>query len=156
MTYKQDKQLIIQTSNLPASQAISTSYTEATGSKAQVSLKNNKTSFLYKYSFYVHSTDSGSLFLHAQLETSNDDFSTDIQTVAGCQRNIAGDTVDITDKYYKVNTVMFIVQDLDREFLRLRVRSYSASTECNLHRSDTFDGVSDDVCYNPSLIVLEL
>ena len=97
------------------------------------------------------------MFLHAQLESSNDDFSSDVQTISGAQRNLAGDTNQSLDKYYQVHTVMFIVTDLDRDYLRLRVRSYSASTECDLHRSTSFDGsTSADVCYNPSLLIMEL
>lgn len=156
MSYNVDKQIIFQTSTLPAAQSISTSYTEVTGSKAQVSLKNTKTSFLYKFTFYAYSTDTKALLLHARLESSNDNFSSDVQTIAGCQRNIAGDTEQFSDKYFKVNTVMFIVEDLDREYLRLSVRSYSTDFECDLHRSASFDGAADDVCLNPSLVILEL
>ena len=156
MSYKVDKQVLVQTSALPAAQSISTSYVEVTGSKAQIDLKKTS-SWLYKFSFYTFSTDTGALFLHAQLESSNDDFSSDVQTISGAQRNLAGDTNQSLDKYYQVHTVMFIVTDLDRDYLRLRVRSYSASTECDLHRSTSFDGsTSADVCYNPSLLIMEL
>lgn len=157
MTYNLDKQTIIQTSTLPAAQAISTSYVEVTGSKAQVKLKNNNTDWLYKFSFYTYSTDSSSLFIHARVESSNDNFSSDIQTISGAQANISGDTLQSLDKFYQAHTLMFILPSLDREYLRLSVRSYSTSTECNLHRSTQFDGgTSEDVCYNPSLIILEL
>ena len=157
MTYNLDKQTIIQTSTLPSAQAISTSYIEVTGSKAQVKLKNTNTDWLYKFSFYTHSTDSASLFIHARVESSNDNFSSDITTISGAQANISGDTLQSLDKFYQAHTLMFVLPSLDREYLRLSVRSYSSSTECNLHRSTQFDGgTSEDVCYNPSLIILEL
>ena len=157
MTYNLDKQLIIQTTSLPAAQSVSTSYLEVTGSKAQIKLKNTATNWLYKFSFYTFSTDSAALFIHARVESSNDNFSSDIQTIAGAQVNLSGDTQDLGDKYYQSHTLMFILPSLDREYLRLAVRSYSTSTECNLHRSTQFDGgTSENVCYNPSLMILEL
>ena len=157
MSYNIDKQIIVQTSTNPSAQSISTTYVEVTGSKAQVKLKNTNTDWLYKFSFYTYSTDSSSLFIHARVESSNDNFSSDIQTISGAQANISGDTVVNNDKYYQSHTLMFILPSLDREYLRLRVRSFSSDTECNLHRSTQFDGsTSADVYYNPSLIILEL
>ena len=157
MSYKIDKQFISSTSILPTAQSISTSYTEATGSKVQINIKNTNASWLYKYSFYTFSTDPGSLFIHAQVETSNDDFSSDINTIAGAQTNISGDTIDANDKYYQAHTIMFILTSLNKNYLRLRVRAYSSNTECILHRSTEFDGgTTEDVSYNPSLTVMEL
>lgn len=157
MSYLVDKQMIVQTSTTPTSQAISTTYTEVTGSKVQVKIKSSTNEWLYKFSFYSYSTDAGALFLHARVESSNDDFASDTQTIAGAQTNISGDTAHANDKFYQAHTVMFILPNLDREYLRLSVRSFSASTECNLHRSTQFDGsTSADVCYNPSLTIVEL
>lgn len=157
MTYNLDKQLVIQETTLPATQSVTTSYLEVTGSKAQVKLKNTTTDWLYKFSFYTFSTDSAGLFIHARVESSNDNFSSDIQTISGAQANLSGDTQDSGDKYYQAHTLMFILPSLDREYLRLSVRSYSTNTECSLHRSTQFDGgTSENVCYNPTLIILEL
>ena len=157
MTHKLDRKTIIQTTTLPSSQSITTSYVEVTGSKCQIELKNTDTDYLYKFSFYTYSTDSVGLLIHARVESSNDNFSSDVQTISGAQVNLGGDSLQGGDLYYQSQTVMFILPSLDREYLRLSVRSYSSDTECNLHRSTQFDGgTNEDVCYNPSLMVLEL
>ena len=107
MTYNLDKQLIIQTTTLPAVQSVSTSYLEVTGSKAQIKLKNTTTDWLYKFSFYTFSTDTKPLFIHARVESSNDNFSSDIQTITGAQVNLSGDTQENLDKYYQSLTTHY-------------------------------------------------
>ena len=52
---------------------------------------------------------------------------------------------------------MFIINNLDKQHIRLMVRSYSADTAATLHRSENWDSsTTDDVYYNPSLIAVEL
>ena len=93
----------------------------------------------------------------AKLQKSNDNFSSNIVDLPGCQFNFSADTVQNNDYFYKSCSPFFIIENLDSEYLRLVTRAYSTSNEVKLHRSNHFDGGGGvDVYYNPTLLVAEL
>lgn len=157
MSYNIKKQSVFTRTDNPSSQSISTSYTAITGSTGQIKLSRSTINVLYKFSFYVYNSDAASHFLHVKLQKSNDNFSSDINDISGCQINLSGDTQESNDKKYEAYFPMFIVENLDKEYLRLVVRSYSTSSEATLHRSTQWDGsTSADVYFNPTLTIVEI
>ena len=162
MTYKTEKFFLTSSTDNPSSQTVSTSWIELTGSRCNITLKQNTINLLYKYSFYtyqVYSSHSNydKTFIHVKLQKSNDNFSSNIVDLPGCQFNFSADTVQNNDYFYKSCSPFFIVENLDSEYLRLVTRAYSTSNEVKLHRSNHFDGSGGvDVYYNPTLLVAEL
>ena len=158
MTYKLNKFFIVQNVDDPSAQSISTSYVEITGSKCEVKNISENPTILYKASF--HMRDAGmsgdNPFVHLKLQKSNDNFSSNIVDISGCQINISGDSTETTDIYHRAAHPMFIVENFDSNYLRLVIRSYSADTSVSLHVSTHYDGSAQNVYYNPSLIVMEL
>ena len=162
MTYNLKKFFLTQTENNPSIQNISTSYVEITGSKCEVknTFSNNK--IVYKYSFYLSSKIVGGesndlpVFVHIKLQKSNDNFSSNIVDIPGCQVNVSSD--DTEDEYYYISvSPIFIVENFDSNYLRLVIRSYSTSNEAQLHRVPYYDdAVGNNIYYNPSLIVMEI
>lgn len=159
MTYKLNKFFTAQNTNDPSTQNISTTYVEITGSKCEIKNTKENPTILYKSSFYFfdNTTDSSNPFIHLKLQKSNDNFSSNIVDVTGCQINISGDSTESTDNYFKSVNPFFIVENFDSKYLRLVVRSYSTDTKVILHVSANYDGTTGaNVYYNPSLIVMEL
>ena len=162
MTYKTEKFFLSSTTNNPTAQIVSTSWIELTGSRCNITLKQNTINLLYKYSFYtynkyVNSSNYEKTFIHVKLQKSNDDFSSNIVDLPGCQFNFSGDTEQNNDFFYKSCSPFFIVENLDSSYLRLVARSYSASNEVQIHRSNHWNsGGGADVYYNPNLLVAEL
>lgn len=162
MTYKTEKFFLNSSTDNPSSQTVSTSWIELTGSRCNITLKQNTIDLLYKYSFYTYGifvshSDYKKTFIHVKLQKSNDNFSSNIVDLPGCQFNFSADTVQNNDYFYKSCSPFFIVENLDSEYLRLVTRAYSTSNEVKLHRSNHFDGGGGvDVYYNPTLLVAEL
>lgn len=158
MSYKVNKTSIFQTEDNPSSQSVSTSYIEPTGSRAHLNFSGNSAKIYYEYSFYAYQASTSPIFLHIKLQKSNDNFTSDIEDIAGCNFNFSGDTEESPpDDQYQSITPMFVIESCDKRYLRLVVRSYSATTAATLHRSTQWDGsTSADVHYNPSLIVVEV
>jgi len=162
MTYKTEKFFLNSLTDNPSSQTVSTSWIELTGSRCNITLKQNTINLLYKYSFYtyqIYSSHSNydKTFIHVKLQKSNDDFYSNIVDLPGCQFNFSADTVQNNDYFYKSCSPFFIVENLDSEYLRLVSRAYSTSNEVKLHRSNHWDSSgSTDVYYNPTLLVAEL
>lgn len=149
------------TTNSPARQTISTTYTELTGSKASVTASG--VDLYYKYNFYfstIYDFDDGASgsyekpFLHLKLQSSNDDASW--SDISGTEHNVSGDTQQDRDYYYRSQTSFFIFENFTASYVRLVARSYSTSNRVDLHRARQFDGVNNEVYYNPTLLVLEL
>jgi len=163
MTYNIKKFKLLQTTNAPAKQTISTTYTVIDGSSCEVSHKINP-NFIYKFNFYlstIYVFGSGGAYdkplLHIKLQKSNDNFSSNIVDVAGCNFNASGDTQENRDYHYSTYTPTFILNNLDSNYLRLVARAYSTSNEAYLHRTDQFDGTtSNEVYFNTSLLVMEI
>jgi hypothetical protein len=156
MTYKQDKKCIISQDSNTSSQSISTTYIPVTGSSVNLNLSRS-IDVLYKLCFYSYNSDSNSQFLHCKLQKSNDNFSSDIEDIQGCQMNISGNELVSGEKLYTVVNLMFIAQNLNKSYLRACVRSYSSSNKATLHRSTQFDGsTSADVYFNVNLFSMEL
>jgi len=162
MTYKVEKFLTTNSTNNPTSQTITTSWSELTGSRCNLSFKENTANILYKYSFYTYNIYTNSnnykkTFIHVKLQKSNDNFSSNIVDLPGCQFNFSGDTEQNDDFFYKSCSPFFIVENLDSNYLRLVARSYSSANDTKLHRSTFWDGATNaDVYYNPTLLVAEL
>ena len=162
MTYKTEKFFLNSLTDNPSSQTVSTSWIELTGSRCNITLKQNTINLLYKYSFYtyqIYSSHSNydKTFIHVKLQKSNDNFSSNIVDLSGCQFNFSADTVQNNDYFYKSCSPFFIVENLDSEYLRLISRAYSTSNEVKLHRSNHWDSSGNtDVYYNPTLLVAEL
>ena len=162
MTYDINKFKLLQTTSAPALQTISTTYTEIEGSKCEVSYKTNP-SFIYKFNFYlstIYEFGTNGVYdkalLHIKLQKSNDNFSSNIVDVEGCNFNASGDTQENRDYYYNTYTPTFILSNLDSNYLRLIARAYSTSNEARLHRAYQFDGSSlNEVYFNTTLLVIE-
>jgi hypothetical protein len=150
------------TSTNAALQEISTTYTEISGTKCAVSHISTSPDIYYHASFFVgpESTASGGYspaFLHIKLQKSNDDFSSNIVDVEGCQFNFSGDTSEGQDIYRTVIRPLFIVPDFGSTHLRLVARSHSTGTKAKLHYGTNFPP-NDSVNYfhHVSLICAEL
>ena len=158
MTYKLNKFFVTQNVDNPSAQSISTSYVEITGSKLEVKSILENPTILYKASFHMRDVNEtgDNPFVHLKLQKSNDNFSSNIVDIPGCQINISGDSTETTDIYHRAVHPMFIVENFDSNYLRLVIRSYSADTAVSLHVSTYYDASSQNVYYNPSLIVMEL
>ena len=159
MTY--DKKSFMQISRIAptASQYISDSYTEISGSKTSVSKKTISSDLYYKFCFYASTdqTDEESVFLHVKLQRSNDNFSSNIVDVSGCMLNYSTDVSTSSDKLHKLINPFFIVQNTDNDSLRLVARSYSSSNRTQIHLNSEFDGSNSLTNYfNPSLTVMEI
>lgn len=161
MTYNISKFIKLNTVDQPTAQTISTTYTEISGSKCLVESNNNSSKIMYKFNFsfsprYQSSSDYDKMLLHVKLQKSNDNFSSNIVDISGCEFNISSDTVESDDKLYGVCTPFFIIEGFDSNYLRLVTRSYSSSNRGILHRAYSYDGGSNEVYFNTSLIVAEL
>ena len=154
MTYNINHYNLLQKTNDPSSQSVSTSYSEIDGSKGNLIFTRNTSTFLYKFSFYVESKP----FMHIKLQKSNDNFSSNIEDIPNCNFNFSSDTIQTSDKYYKVCNIMFIVENLSSvyTYLRLVTRSYSSSWNNDLHATNYFDGGSVDISYEQVLNIIEL
>tara|TARA_B100001059_G_C17804935_1_gene568533 strand:- start:959 stop:1444 length:486 start_codon:yes stop_codon:yes gene_type:complete len=142
-------------------QEISSTYVEIQGSRATIEKLNTSSDLYYYFSFSisVRATspyDKG--FLHVKLQKSNDDFSSNIVDVTGCNYNFSTDTSSVaSDHLYKINNPMFIVQNTDNDYLRLVVRAYSSNNRALLHLTPHYDGtVGNTLYYYPTLIIKEL
>ena len=164
MTYNVNKFFLLQVTNEPTVQLVSTSYTEITGSKCQVNTVASKNIF-YKFNFYLSTIylfgSNGSYdkpLLHVKLQKSNDNFQSNVEDVVGCHFNASGDTTENRDYFFSTFTPSFILEDINGdEYLRLVARSYSTSNRANLHRAYNFDGSnSSETYYNTTLCVMEL
>lgn len=162
MTYNVNKFFLNKVESEPARQTISTTYTEITGSRCEI-LPVTNSNILYKFIFYlstIYDFNSGGAydkpFLHVKLQKSNDNFSSNIEDVSGCNFNASGDTQENSDYHYLTYAPTFILENLDSNYLRLVARSYSTSNEAHLHRSYIYDGSnSNEVYFNTTLLVVE-
>ena len=142
-------------------QEISSTYVEIQGSRVEIEKLNTSSDLYYFFSFSisVRATspfDKG--FLHVKLQKSNDDFSSNIVDVTGCNYNFSTDTSSVaTDHLYKINNPIFIVQNTNNDSLRLIVRAYSSTNRALLHLTPHYDGsASNTLYYYPTLTVKEL
>lgn len=149
----------------PARQTISTTYTELTGSKCAVRLRNSSSAVYYKYccywSTYVDLNDTSTeedTLIHFKLQKSNDNFVSNIVDIDGSRHNESCDTIENNDYLFKPKTAFYIVEDFSGyTHIRLVARSYSTSQRGYLHRTFSWDGSNTDEKYfNTSLIVSEL
>jgi hypothetical protein len=162
MTYGVNKLILSQVESEPARQTISTTYTEITGSRCKIFPVGNS-DILYKFIFYlstIYDFNGGGAydkpFLHVKLQKSNDNFSSNIVDVEGCNFNASGDTQENNDYHYSTYSPTFILENLDSNHLRLVARSYSTSNKAHLHRSYIYDGSnSNEVYFNTTLLVIE-
>ena len=162
MTYKLNKFFLTQKESNPSIQYLSTSYVELTGSKCEINYTFLNNKIVYKYSFYLSTKlDGGNsndlpLFVHLKLQKSNDNFSSNIVDIPGCQVNLSTD--DSEDEFYYISVnPLFIIENFDSKYLRLVGRSYSTLNEAQLHQVPYYDGSSqNNIYYDTSLIVMEL
>ena len=163
MSYNINKFFLVQETDQPSVQTISTTYTEITGSKCQVNTVSSGNIF-YKFNFYLSTIytfgtngDYDKPLLHIKLQKSNDNFSSNIVDLQGCQFNASGDTLENRDYFYSTFTPTFIIENLTNEHLRLVARSYSTSNRARLHRGYQFDGSNPSEFYfNTTLQVIEI
>lgn len=162
MTYN-DKLFKVQSVDNPTQQNISTSYVEVTGSKVFLDFKKSTANIFYKFNFYtsrvwVNASNYDVTMLHVKLQKSNDDFSSNIVDIPGCEFNFSGDTQQ-QDSFFSVCSPFFIIENLDRKYLRIVVRAYSTANDSILHRTEYWTGGTDgvpNIYYNPTLIVGEI
>lgn len=163
MTYNIKKFFLLQNSDAPSVQTVSTSYTEISGSRCQVNTVASNNIY-YKFNFYLSTIytfgtngDYDKPLLHIKLQKSNDDFSSNIEDIQGCQFNASGDTIENRDYFYSTFSPTFIIENLNNEHLRLVARSYSSTNRARLHRSYQFDGSnSSEFYHNTTLQVIEI
>jgi len=138
-------------------QLISATYAEIEGSKTDVEKLNTSSDLYYFFSFSTVPVGVEKIFLHVKLQKSNDNFSSNIVDVTGCNYNFSTDTAGSTDHIYKVNNLLFIVQNTNNDSLRLVARAYSTGNRANLHSTPHFDGSAGNTkYYYPTLTVKEL
>lgn len=139
----------------PARQTITTSYDELTGSRCAVSLKSSG-QLIVKYCFYIASISTSNRFLlHVKIQTSNDDFNSDINDVSGQKFNVSGDTLR-SDTHFQCCSTFFVIENFVDSHVRVVARAYSNNNEAYLHRSYNWDGAANEVYFNPSLLVMEI
>ena len=163
MTYSINKFFLHNIEDAPARQTISATYSEITGSRCEIS-GNVSNNFIYKFNFYlatIYSFGTNGAYdkplLHIKLQKSNDNFNSNIVDISGCQFNASGDTAENRDYHYSTYTPLFILENLDSNYLRLVARSYTTDNEAHLHRSYNFDGSnSSEVYFNTALLVMEI
>lgn len=142
-------------------QQISTTYTVLSGSTHEIKFEKDTANVFYKFCFYtynnyVSSTNYDKTFIHVKLQKSNDNFSSNIVDIPGCQFNFSADTIENQNWFYMSCSSFFIVEDLDSKYLRLMVRSYSTNNETRLHVTDYFNGGTQTEYYSPMYIVAEI
>ena len=163
MTYNINKFFLNKVEDAPVRQTISVTYTEITGSRCEVR-GNSSNNFIYRFTFYlatIYQFGTNGAYdkplIHVKLQKSSDNFNSNIVDISGCQFNASGDTVENRDYHYSTYTPMFVLENLDSNYLRLVARAYSTSNEAHLHRSYNFDGSSsNEVYFNTSLLVSEI
>ena len=159
MSYIKEKFYLNKTVLQPANQIISDSYVEITGSNCYVDPKLSTHKLVYKFSFYITQNSSDTkFFLHVKLQKSNDEFSSNIVDIEGANYNIANDTVSGSDHFYKVSTVLFVVDSFSTPHnLRLVCKAYDTNKTAWTHENRFFDGSTvTDKFYNTSLVVFEV
>ena len=166
MTYLSNKELVFSTTTQPASQTISTSYQEITGSKCHIDFRDTTATVLYKACFYARyiftsSSSWSRIFLHVKLQKSNDDFSSNIVDLPGCQYNFSSETNLSASRNgrWEVSSPFFIIEDLDSRYLRLVARSYGTDHTGVLHDNAYYDSSSNPATslrFDPSVIAMEL
>ena len=138
-------------------QVLSATYAEVEGSKIDVEKINTTSDLYYFFSFSTVPVGVEKIFLHVKLQKSNDNFSSNVVDVTGCNYNFSTDTAGSTDHIYKVNSILFIVQNTNNDSLRLVARAYSSGNRASLHSTPHFDGIASHTgFYYPTLIVREL
>jgi len=142
-------------------QETSTSWLEIDGSRCELKFKKNTADIMYKFNFYTHNryksgSDYDQTFIHVKLQKSNDNFSSNIVDIPGCHHNFSGDTLQTQNFFYMSCNTFFIVENLDSKYLRLVVRSYSANTRTDLHRTEYYNGTTQTEYFSPKLVIAEL
>ena len=159
MTYIKNKFFKSSNKTDVSGQTISTTYVEIQGSRASIEKSNISSDFYYFFSFsMVTKTEPhDKIFTHVKLQKSNDNFSSNIVDIAGCNYNCSTDTAGSTDHINKANNVFFIVQNTSNDSLRLVARSYSTNNKSVINQTLWFDGAyHSDKYYYPTLTVKEL
>lgn len=158
MSYIRQKQVNFNKEISPTAQTISNTYTEITGSRAEILSFNSSTKFVYRFCFNISLNNSADKwFLHIKLQKSNDNFSSDINDISGANYNVASDFTTAIDHHYRLNTAFFIIDNLTGvKQVRLVCRAYSNSTQPVLHGFEYFDGVASSKIFDPSLVIFEV
>lgn len=158
MSYIRQKQVLFNKESSPTTQLISSSYTEITGSRAEILSIDSSSKFVYRFCFNIApNTSADKWFLHVKLQKSNDNFLSDINDISGANYNVASDFTTAIDHLYRLNTAFFVIDNLTgTNQLRLVCRSYSNSNQPQLHAVDYFDSVASTKIFDPSLVVFEV
>tara|TARA_B000000557_G_C20765603_1_gene439327 strand:+ start:264 stop:740 length:477 start_codon:yes stop_codon:yes gene_type:complete len=158
MSYIRQKKVLFNKENSPATQTISDSYTEITGSRAEILSFNSSAKFVYRFCFNIApNTSADKWFLHVKLQKSNDNFSSDINDISGANYNVASDFTSAIDHLYRLNTAFFVIDNLiGTNQVRLVCRAYSNSYKPQLHTVDYFDGIASSKILDPSLVIFEV
>ena len=159
MTYLRSKEFKELLTQNPQAQYPSTSYTEITGSRIEITPVSANSKIVYKYTFNIqlnYSTAS-KWFLHVKLQESNDNFTSNIIDVPGSNYNVSSDDKNIIDHLYKISTVFFVINSfVGTKQFRLSCRTFSNSLAPQLHRCDYFDGSALQFSTDTNLIVFEV
>ena len=167
MTYNINKICIHQnTVHTSHQQVNSTNYTEVIGSKCNLSNTEQRSmNIVYKYNFqagYDPSTGYDQYLLHMKLQSSNDNFSSDINDVPNCKFNISHDTSGAgvsspSDYSIMTYTAFMIIENFNKNYLRLVVRAYNTSSFLGmLNGYTTYDGAVNSYYYPSLLQVVEV
>lgn len=167
MTYNINKKFIHQNTVHTSHQKVnSTNYVEVIGSKCNLdNTEQRNMNLVYKYNFqagYDPSAGYDQHLLHMKLQSSNDNFSSDITDIPGCKFNISHDTYGAGssgpgDYSVMTYTAFMIIENFNKSYLRLSVRAYNTSSFLGmLNGYTTFDGTSSNYYYPSLLQVLEI
>ena len=169
MTYKIDKLCIFQNTTQTSHQIInSTSYTEVSGSKCNLNNAEQRSmNLFYKFNFQCGQNPASPYsddhyLIHMKLQSSNDNFSSDINDIPGFKFNIAHDSAyagSTTGHDYAIMTytAFMILENFNKKYLRLVARAYDTTNFTGmLHGYTSFDGVSSTYYYDSLLQVVEI
>ena len=168
MTYAITPKICIyqNTTHTSHQQINSTTYTEISGSKCNLNNTNQRNiNLFYKFNFscgYDPSVSGHQYMFNVKLQSSNDDFSSDITDVPNCKFNISHDIIGAgsntgSDLSIMTYTPFMILENFNKSYLRLVVRVANTNHyKGMLHGYTTFDGASYNWYYPSLLQVVEI
>ena len=150
----------------------STTYTEVSGSKCNLNNSEQRSMNLYyKFNFSCgydpsassSQSSSGHQYLfNMKLQSSNDNFSSDITDIPNCKFNISHDIIGAgsntgSDLSIMTYTPFMILENFNKSYLRLMARvAQTSHYKGMLHGYTTFDGSSYNWYYPSLLQVVEI
>lgn len=167
MSYNNKKLFIYQNTVHTSHQKIdTTTYTEVTGSKCNLNNSEQRSMNLYyKFNFscgYDASASGHQYMFNMKLQSSNDNFSSDITDVPNCKFNISHDIIGAGsnsghDYSVMTYTPFMILENFNKSYLRLMTRVAATSHyKGMLHGYTHFDGTTPPYYHSTLLQIVEI